>query len=71
MVTNQRVAEDLNITHSTVSRIRSGDREPSLALMMQIVQLFGWSLNSQAVAIGKERYAEEFEWELKDHYDND
>lgn len=68
-VTNQKVAEDLGITHSMVSRIRSGDREPSLSLMMQIAQLFGWSLDSQATAISNDRYGEEFEWELKDHYD--
>jgi transcriptional regulator with XRE-family HTH domain len=67
-VTNERVAKDLGITHSAVSRIRTGSREPSFGLMVQIAKLYGWSLDSQAVAISNERYGEEFEWELKDHY---
>ena len=68
LVTNQRVAEDLGITHSAVSRIRSNDREPSLNLMMRITALTGWGLNSQAMAIAAGNYGSMFESILADHY---
>lgn len=66
-VTNQRVAEDLGITHSMVSRIRSGDRIPSLAVMLTIHE-WGWGLEKQALARKLGTYASDFEALLVTRY---
>ena len=49
-VTNQAVADDLSVSHATISRIRSGDRMPGLDLMLKIEKLTGWKLSAQAKA---------------------
>ena len=69
LVTNQKVADDLGITHSAVSRIRSGDRFPSLTLIMKIEGLLHWSMADQARRLGSPAYAVEFENRLAHHYD--
>lgn len=69
LVTNQRVADDLGITHSAVSRIRSGDREPSIALGARIAVLFNWSLDDQAKAMRVGNYSVLFEQRLAHKYD--
>jgi DNA-binding XRE family transcriptional regulator len=68
-VTNQRVADDLNITHSMVSRIRSGDRHPSLVLACRINKMFDWPLQDQVNAINAGNYAVLFEQRLEFTYD--
>lgn len=68
-VTNQRVADDLEITHSSVSRIRSGDRFPSLTLIKKIEHTLGWSLTEQVALLGSVKYAEKFEEVLVRRYD--
>jgi transcriptional regulator with XRE-family HTH domain len=67
-VTNQRVADDLGITHSAVSRIRSGDRAPGLEVMMTMHESWGWDLAEQALARKLGTYAEEFERVLAARY---
>lgn len=62
IVTNQRVAEDLGLTHSGVSRIRSGDRLPSISVMIKVEEVLGWRVQSQVQVIAAPRkYAQEFE----------
>lgn len=68
-VTNQRVAEELGVTHSMISRIRSGDRLPSLALVQRIYNKLGWSIEEQIVDHDKERYAAAFEAVLAKRFD--
>lgn len=65
--TNQQVADDLGVTHSMVSRIRSGDRIPSLDVMLTI-HSWGWGLEKQALAKTLGTYAEEFEKLLAARY---
>lgn len=67
-VTNQRVGEDLGVSHSMISRIRSGDREPSIHLMMRIRDVLDWDITSQATAIGEGDYGVHFEAILIKHY---
>lgn len=67
-VTNQRVADDLGITHSMVSRIRSGDRQPSIALGAKIAAMFDWTLDEQAKAMAQGNYGSLFEQRLDHHY---
>lgn len=68
LVTNQRVAEDLGITHSTVSRIRSGDRLPSLQLVRRIAARYGWPVEEQIEDLDPARYAVAFEAVLGRRY---
>jgi transcriptional regulator with XRE-family HTH domain len=68
-VTNQRVADDLGITHSMVSRIRSGDRLPSLQLVRRIADRLGWAIDEQIATLDPEKYAAGFEELLAKRYD--
>lgn len=69
-VTNERVGEDLGISHSMVSRIRSGDRTPSLTVMLKMHEEWDWPLPEQALARTLGKYAEEFEARLVKRYDD-
>ncbi len=68
-VTNQKVGEDLGISHSMVSRIRSGDRRPSLEVMLKMHEEWEWPLEAQALSWSLGRYALEFEAMLVKQYD--
>lgn len=68
-VTNQRVADDLGVTHSMISRIRSGDRLPSLQLVRRINATLGWSIDEQISSLDPKVYAEAFEAVLAKRYD--
>ncbi|QLF82716.1 helix-turn-helix DNA binding domain protein [Microbacterium phage SBlackberry] len=48
--TNRAVADKLGLSESGVSRLRSGDRLPSLALMQKIEAAYGWSVQGQSIA---------------------
>lgn len=69
LVTNRRVGEDLGVSHATISRIRSGDRVPSLALMGKVEKLTRWKLDRQVRARLEGKYADQFERVLTQHYD--
>lgn len=45
--THQVVADELGVTVATVSRIRTGDRLPSLELMDKIETLTDWGISDQ------------------------
>lgn len=49
-VTNQVIADAIGAAVATVSRLRSGDRVPSFAMMQKIDRGIGWSVAKQAVA---------------------
>jgi transcriptional regulator with XRE-family HTH domain len=40
MASNSDIAKKLGVNHSTVSRLRSGERKPSLGLFHRIVQVY-------------------------------
>lgn len=46
--TNKAVADKLGMSESGVSRLRSGDRMPSLSLMQRIQEAYGWSVQQQS-----------------------
>ena len=50
-VTNPEVGKLLGISYSGVSRIRSGGRYPSLAVMRKVRDAYGWPINEQAALI--------------------
>lgn len=60
-LTNQQIAKTLGLSHSGVSRIRSGERLPSVAVMLKIESEYGWAIQDQAHARALGRYAQSFE----------
>ncbi|AOZ65067.1 helix-turn-helix DNA-binding domain protein [Arthrobacter phage GreenHearts] len=64
-LTNVAVAEKLAVNHSTISRIRSGQRYPSRELMRKIEGEFDWKVVHQLDLLPDKgrnlRYAQEFE----------
>lgn len=63
--TNTEVAARIALNHSTVSRIRRGERRPSLASMLRIQGQYGWSLSDQAASIVAGKYGADFERVLR------
>jgi transcriptional regulator with XRE-family HTH domain len=68
-ITNVQVAEDIGQDYTTVSRYRSGQRLPSLEVMLAIERAYGWTVQQQAVAANasREEYAVGFEAALSRH----
>lgn len=60
-LSNIKLGDMLGLSHASVSRIRSGDRLPSLTVMMEIAKLTKWSLDDQAIAREDGTYAEKFD----------
>jgi transcriptional regulator with XRE-family HTH domain len=60
MSTNKSTAERIGLTHSTVSRIRNGQRFPSIAVMGKIEAETGWKVADQVAARLGGTYAETF-----------
>lgn len=70
--TNRAVADKLGLSESGVSRLRSGDRLPSLALMQKIEAKYGWSVQGQSIARSHNDWRRSFEAVLvaKDRFDD-
>lgn len=64
-ITNVGIAEKLRVDHSTISRIRHGQRYPSRELMRRIAEVYGWLVVHQMDLLPDKgrnmRYADEFE----------
>jgi transcriptional regulator with XRE-family HTH domain len=60
-LSNTALGELLGVSHATVSRIRSGDRNPGLDVMIQIAKLTGWSIDDQVKARDLDAYPTCFE----------
>lgn len=58
-LTNRELGDLVGLTHSSISRIRSGTRIPSSDVMLQIERVFGWPIDEQIRA--RSKYAAEFE----------
>lgn len=59
--TNEAVGQLLGLSHSGVSRIRSGARIPLLTTMQRIERALGWPVGLQAAAAARGDYAAQFE----------
>ena len=59
--TNSQLARLLGMSTSGISRLRSGGRLPSVALMLRIEGKLGWSVAEQAIARERGTYGVEFE----------
>lgn len=60
-LSNTELGAALGVSHASVSRIRSGDRLPSIRVMSRIATLTGWDVGEQVEAREEGTYAEEFE----------
>lgn len=60
-LSNSELGVRLGVSHATVSRIRSGNRLPSIGVMSRISELTGWSINDQVQARNEGRYSEQFD----------
>jgi hypothetical protein len=60
-LSNSKLGALLDLSHASVSRIRSGNRLPSLKVMAVIAGLTGWSLDDQVAARESGTYASCFE----------
>lgn len=72
MVKNKDIAERLGINPVSLSRLRSGERKPSLRMMKRIETKLGWSMTDQSAAYDecdRTRYASAFRRFLRDNFD--
>lgn len=67
-VSNAQVGKAIGMSHSGVSRIRSGDRLPSVERMVKIAQVYAWPVDDQVKARTDGRYASAFETILSIKY---
>lgn len=52
----RELAESLDCSESTVSRLLSGERRPSLETMRDIKLVLGWTIEDQAEALELDQY---------------
>lgn len=66
-LSNVEVGRRIGLHHTSVSRVRKGERVPSLEVMQKIATEFGWSLDDQAQCKAKSRadYAAGFEAQIR------
>lgn len=60
-ITNKEIGKTLDLDHTTVSRYRSGDRIPSLEIMLKIATEYNWDLTLQALSKKADLWHEGFE----------
>lgn len=65
--TNLEVANKIGITHSAVSRIRSGNRNVSVEVMARVAAVYNWSVEDQVNSRVAGVYAEAFERVITAH----
>lgn len=68
--THDQVAKLLHLTVATVSRLRSGDRFPSIWTMKTINDLLDWSLDAQSDARAGRTWTTEFNSRLTKEHGN-
>ncbi len=78
-ITNAEVGKHLGLTHAAVSRLRSGDRRPSLAVIKAIETWLGWNVGRQINLLtggrtgspneDQKTWHEAFEYQLRLHAD--
>lgn len=61
VISNSQIGSDVGLDYTTVSRIRSGQRLPSIDVMVEIERCYDWPVADQVKARGNENYDEQFE----------
>lgn len=60
-MTNGELGNLLDLSHVTISRLRSGTRLPSVEAMVRIQEVLGFTVQDQVDARQEGKYAEKFE----------
>jgi len=60
-VTNQELGELIGLSHSSVSRLRSGERGTSTTVMLRVEEALGWDLHDQIKSRDDGTYASKLE----------
>jgi transcriptional regulator with XRE-family HTH domain len=60
-VSNQELGELIGLSHSSVSRLRSGERGTSVEVMLKIERLLQWDLHDQIKRRDDGTYADKLE----------
>jgi transcriptional regulator with XRE-family HTH domain len=71
-MTNEVIGVKIGLSHSAVSRLRRGQRLPSVPTMVAIERVFGWSVADQVKARtgkGAAAYSTRFNEEVTAHFD--
>lgn len=70
-MTNELIGDKIGLTHSAVSRIRRGERLPSIEVMTKIDTVFKWSVVDQIAerAMGARRYAGRFNEVVAEYFE--
>lgn len=61
-LTNVALGQLIGLDHTSVSRLRRGERRCSTAVMIRIEELFDWPVRKQYAAINNGTFAEELEY---------
>jgi transcriptional regulator with XRE-family HTH domain len=46
-MTNEEIGKLIGLSHSAVSRLRRGERLPSIQVMLNVQDVFGWAITDQ------------------------
>lgn len=60
-LTNVALGQLIGLDHTSVSRLRRGERRCSTAVMVRIEELFGWPVRDQFTALTDGTFASELE----------
>lgn len=67
-ISNVDIAKHLSLAHSYVSRLRAGERVPSIKIMMKIEMWLKWAIGDQAVCREGGTYATALEEKLVEKF---
>jgi transcriptional regulator with XRE-family HTH domain len=61
------MAERLEVSEATISRLASGERRPSIDVMIRIRDVLGWPLDNQAdvLNISSSGWSHQFKWRME------
>jgi len=63
-MSNPEVAALLHLDFTFVSRLRTGQRQPSITTLAKVREIFGWSIDEQVDAILADDYHIQFESQI-------
>lgn len=66
-MTNIEVGNLLDLTHSTVSKLRNGTRSPSIDTMLRVATAMHWPISEQLTAKIDDTYHIYLEHRIKDY----
>lgn len=65
-LSNIALGRILGLDHTSISRLRRGERGCSVAVMLRIEETFGWSVREQHAALKDGSFPQKFEFEVSE-----